>query len=385
MQHVLTRSKRLAECGAYIQQHAEEVTATWEIQSLREQPEASAEHREQLRNKLPDFLHHFGEWLQNGYGSPADRYAKLHGLQRWEIGWTLESLIRDFQILRRVLILTLHDRCNLTAEDIVVLGATLDEAVTSSVATYVEHSAQELRERNELLRRSNQELRRFAMVIAHEIRNPLSSVTLAARRVRDSIPMHAGSELDAAMAVIERGALTISEVINDLLKYAQLENDAAHDPEPVDLQEVFDVARANLQYAINESGAEITADPLPMVKGHRVALVQLFQNLMENAIKYAGHKQPRLHITVNDHDGTCTLSFTDNGVGIPERYQQAIFRFLSRAHQHLNIPGSGIGLAICRRVAQQHHGEIRVESEEGKGSTFIVTLRDEAEPDSASI
>ena len=361
-------SDRRAAIGNAILEGAEHITREWERSSREEQPDADETKRGQLRNALPSFLHAFGDNLARGGHKLGRRHAIEHGAQRWEIGWSVSELVRDFMILRRCLLRYLRTEVDLAIEEGDAIAAMLDEAVADSVRAYSEHRESELVEKNEELKRSNYELRRFAHIVAHEIRSPLTTIQLAVR-----ILLRSGKEDNSEdLQLIDDAASQMSAIVKDTLEYAKL--GALDEPkEPVDLNTVLEDALAQIAYLVKNRRADIAAEALPTVDGHRCHLVQLFANLLENAIKYS-KQTPRVSIGAHENDGALTLSFHDEGVGIPPEHHDSIFRFLTRAHQNPNVPGSGIGLAICRRVAEQHEGAIWVESEVGNGSTFFVRL-----------
>src|SRR5262249_39783761 len=140
--------------------------------------------------------------------------------------------------------------------------------------------------------------------------------------------------------------------------------------------DVIEWAENNLHIAIQSSNASIVYDryALPTVRGNSLALVQLFQNLISNAIKYRSAEEPRIEISAERQDGPWRFSVRDNGIGISPAYHQRIFRLFQRLHTAHEYPGTGIGLALCKKIVQTHGGDIWVESEAGKGSTFMFTL-----------
>jgi signal transduction histidine kinase len=161
--------------------------------------------------------------------------------------------------------------------------------------------------------------------------------------------------------------------LNDLLAYSQAGASDEQSPEIVRTEEVVGKALENMRAAIEETGAEIVCEPLPEVLGHETQLVQLFQNLISNAIKYRGRERPQVRISARSSGQRFVFSVRDNGIGIPPEYQQAIFGVFKRLHGK-EIPGTGIGLAICSKVVEQHGGRIWVLSEPGQGAEFLFTL-----------
>ncbi|MFI4917775.1 MAG: ATP-binding protein [Phycisphaerales bacterium JB060] len=394
-------STRSPDLGRRILEQREAIIAEWEAQSLAEHPRASGTERQALRNALPEFLEQLGRALgqsqDEGDGQiPAD-FAMEHGVQRWKLGWDVAALARDFMILRRVLVEQLCGVADLGARDTVAIAATLDEAVIRSVSAYTEHSESRLKAQNEALARKNYELKRFAHMVAHEVRSPLSLATLAAsslqRRI-DRLPQSARAQLEDAgeqLSLITQARHEIIEVIENLVGFADSDGDTLEHEDNVQLAAVFDQAVGHLKYFIKSSGASITRGDLPAVRGNAVALRSVFQNLIENALKYAGDGPPRVRVTAEkegapkggagagDQNGQpaqpmWAIHFRDEGMGISEEDQQRIFGFLSRVNVKESIPGTGVGLALCKRVAEQHGGSMGVRSAPGRGSTFTLRL-----------
>lgn len=228
------------------------------------------------------------------------------------------------------------------------------------------------------LRRSNAELEQFAYIASHDLQEPLrmvsSYVQLLERRYRGRLD----DDADAFIGFAAEGAERMRSLINDLLLYSRV----GRQGKPFSATECEDVlamALDNLQVAVRESGAAITHDELPTVRADPSQLVQLFQNLVGNAIKFHGSQTPRVHISAR-HDGDeWVFSVRDSGMGIAPEYHERIFRVFQRLHSRAEYPGTGIGLSLCRRIVERHGGRIWVESEPGAGATFLFTMPVEGE------
>jgi light-regulated signal transduction histidine kinase (bacteriophytochrome) len=171
------------------------------------------------------------------------------------------------------------------------------------------------------------------------------------------------------------GENRMQTLINDLLQYSRV-GTRGKALAPTDTNQVLDAARANLRMVLEETGAEITSDELPTVMGDPVQLSQLFQNLIGNAVKFRKEDVPaRIHVGAERRDGEWIFSVEDNGIGIEPEYLERIFVIFQRLHARTEYAGTGIGLAVCKKIVERHGGKIWVESAPGEGSTFYFTLR----------
>ncbi len=225
------------------------------------------------------------------------------------------------------------------------------------------------------LARSNSELEQFAYIASHDLQEPLrmvgSYVQLLERKYKNLFD--AKGEEYIAYAV--DGAKRMQLLINDLLSYSRV-GTQGNEFALTDCAGVAGLAIKNLQKAIQESGATITCDPLPTVMADRMQLLQLFQNLLANAIKFRAEQYPEIHITAKHTDGFWQFAVKDNGIGIEPRHFERIFLIFQRLNSRRNYPGTGMGLAICKKIVDRHGGTIWPVSEPGMGTTFFFTLPD---------
>jgi len=223
------------------------------------------------------------------------------------------------------------------------------------------------------LERSNKELEQFAYVASHDMQEPLRMVSsytqLLAQRYENQLDDKAKKYIDYAVD----GAVRMQRLINDLLTYSRV-GTRGKPLEPTDSHSVLGEVLRNLQAAIDENRAIVTNDDLPIVRVDASQLTQVFQNLIANAIKFRGESPPRIHASAQDRGREWVFSISDNGIGIDPQYKDRIFVIFQRLHTKQEYPGTGIGLALCKRVVERHGGKIWFESEPGKGSTFYFAI-----------
>jgi PAS domain S-box-containing protein len=221
---------------------------------------------------------------------------------------------------------------------------------------------------------SNAELEQFAYVASHDLQEPLRMVAsftqLLARRYRGKLD----AEADEFIGFAVDGALRMQQLINDLLTYSRVGTRELQ-LQPVDTSLVVDQVVTDLTRAIAETQALVTHDPLPIVFGDPIQIRQVFQNLIANAIKFHRPDQtPHVHVSAIQERAAWQFSVVDNGIGIEPQYHERIFALFQRLHTRADYPGTGIGLAICRKIVERHGGQIRVDSQTGRGTTIVVTL-----------
>jgi light-regulated signal transduction histidine kinase (bacteriophytochrome) len=250
----------------------------------------------------------------------------------------------------------------------------------------VQQRTAELQKLNEDLRQSNQELEQFAYVASHDLQEPLRAVTgYTQLLVQDYEDLLDESALEYTTYIVD-GAQRMQQLIQDLLIYSRV---GTHDLKlaATDCNTVLSRVVNNLQVAIAESNAIITHDPLPTVVADKTQLMQLLQNLIGNAIKFCREETRKIHLSAVRGDGETQGSggytplknewlFTirDNGIGIKSQYLERIFEIFKRLHTRREFPGTGIGLAICKKIVERHSGHIWVESQPKVGTVFYFTL-----------
>ena len=246
-----------------------------------------------------------------------------------------------------------------------------NEALHAEIAGRKKAETEIIRYADEL-KRSNYELQQFAYVASHDLQEPLRMISsylqLIERRYKSKLDQDADEFIEYAVD----GAKRLQNMINGLLEYSRVET-SGKSFELVDCEKVFGDTLANLKVAIEESNAVVTHDPLPTVMADRSQILQLFQNLIGNAIKFRSQEAPRIYVSAGRKDDDYTFSVKDNGIGIEEQYKDRIFDLFQRLHSR-GYSGTGIGLSICKRIVERHGGKIWLESTVDKGSTFYFTI-----------
>ena len=254
-------------------------------------------------------------------------------------------------------------RCS--EEEVLILNADLEHRVAERTA--------ELSERAKDLERSNSELQQFAYVASHDLQEPLRMVAsftqLLAKRYKDKLDDDARDFMNYAVD----GATRMQALISDLLNYSRIGTQGKA-LALTDSDALFKWVLDSLQFRIEESGAVIVRDPLPMVMADPQQLGQLFQNLLTNAIKFRGEVPPNVRISTERDGKNWKISVRDNGIGISQEHAERIFVIFQRLHTKTEYPGTGIGLAICKKVVERHGGRIWIEPSPGGGTTFCFTI-----------
>lgn len=222
------------------------------------------------------------------------------------------------------------------------------------------------------LARSNEELAQFAYAVSHDLQAPLRAVSGFTRLLAEQYRSRLDENADMYLDKIDKAAERMHQMISDILAYSKVGSSAivaSH----CDLGACLAHATENLLVAIKDSGAIITHEPLPVVKADKTQMTLLFQNLLGNAIKFC-KESPRIHVSASNNGADWLCSVRDNGIGIDPKQAQRLFAIFQRLHTRDEYEGTGIGLAICKKIVERHGGHIWIESEFGKGTTFFFTI-----------
>jgi PAS domain S-box-containing protein len=231
----------------------------------------------------------------------------------------------------------------------------------------------ELKQVADELKRSNAELQQFAYVASHDLQEPLRMISSFTQLLQKRYKGKLDPDADDFIEFVVGGALQMKMLIDNLLSYSRVSSHR-RDFEMTDCNLIVDNALKNLKAVIQESGATITRDHLPTVLVDRLQIYQVFQNLISNAIKFRTESSPVIHISAEQKGQDWIFSVSDNGIGISSEFFKRIFLIFQRLHSRNEYPGTGIGLAICKKIVERHGGRIWVESECGKGSVFYFSI-----------
>lgn len=301
----------------------------------------------------------------NGTPLPPEKLPMVRAIKYGEMN-SLEFIIRRGD----------HDDCVVLAKAAPIANA--QGKITAGIVVFLDiterrETTQKLYEAMENLRISNRDLEQFAYIASHDLQEPLRMVAnymqLIERRYKDKLDQDAKDFIGYAVD----GAVRMQQLIDSLLDYSRLQT-RKNPFAMVSLEQVLQRVLHDLEGRIIEAGAQVTADPLPQVYGDALQIGLVLQNLITNAVKFRGEASPKVHIAAVEYPKHWKLTVSDNGIGIAPEHQERIFKIFQRLHSRAEYPGTGIGLAVCRRIIERHGGETGVESELTKGSTFWVTL-----------
>jgi signal transduction histidine kinase len=231
----------------------------------------------------------------------------------------------------------------------------------------------ENRRTQEELARSNRDLEQFAYVASHDLQEPLRMVAMYTQLLAQRYQGKLDASADKYIHYAVDGALRMQALVQDLLAFSRVGR-MGTDLQEIETLGVVEIALKNLQSAIQESAAKISRGDLPVIFADRTQMIQLFQNLIGNALKFRGSDSPQIQITAEREEGKWCFSVQDNGIGIAAKHLDEVFGIFRRLHTRAEYPGNGIGLAICKKIVEQHGGTIWVDSQPKKGSDFRFTI-----------
>ena len=232
----------------------------------------------------------------------------------------------------------------------------------------------QLERANGELRSANRDLETFAYSASHDLQEPLRNIAISAQLLQRQAP-NLSAHQETLVGSIVKDAKRMETLVKDLLSYTQASKTSESLPEAVDTEEVFKTVLQSLRVKVEESDANLTSVDLPVVTAHKIHLEQLFQNLIGNALKYRRQERPHVHVSARQRDGWWIFSVADNGIGIDAHYSDQIFALFQRLHDRQRYDGTGVGLALCRRIIEHYGGRVWLESSTPNvGSTFCFSL-----------
>ena len=265
-----------------------------------------------------------------------------------------------------------------TEEGVVITSAIRDISERKKTEEQIRqlnaHLEERVLERTDALMRSNEELQQFAYVASHDLQEPLRTVSIYAQLLAKRYHGRLQGDADQFINFIVEAADRMEKLIHDLLDFSRVEGRGADFFVRMSCDDALDDAIRNLESLIEESGAIITSDGLPSITGDPVQMTRLFQNLLVNSIKYRSAEVPRIHVAAEGSGSDWLFSVRDNGIGIEPQYAEKVFGIFKCLEPRDKRSGSGMGLAICRKIVNRHEGRIWVESALGKGATFFFAL-----------
>ena len=382
------RAESHCEIGALLQRSAQAIVDRWCALARDEQAKAQRVHYEVLRDDLPNFLSTMGRALkENGSGRPGSNAAAVardHGTQRWENGWSVTELVRDYQLLRLVILEFLEENLGrpLYYREGMAVGVFIDDAIASSIARYVAHRDAHARAMEEERTRALEDLSRrkdeFLAILGHELRNPLAPIRTSIdviRRLVDGSNPGVATSLD----VLDRQSRQLGRLVDDLLDLARISRGE------------FELRRSTFDMRTAGDQAVQMVEPLVKGHGHRVAVAtparalmldadphrvtQIVANLLNNAAKYT-NPGGSIRVALQVEADVALLRVSDDGIGIAPEMLARVFDLFAREQSESNErDGLGIGLALVQRLVQQHGGTITASSDgPGKGAEFVVRL-----------
>ena len=231
-----------------------------------------------------------------------------------------------------------------------------------------------LSERNLQLQEATEELERFSYIASHDLKSPLRTITSFIGLIERDIKKENYDNIQDKLHFVKSGAEQMNFLVQDILELSKLKNSENSKRVLIDLNLVLEKAKTNLTEDIKEQNVTIFADKLPEFYCNEVEFLLLFQNFIQNGIKYNKSKNPIISISAFETESILSLSFRDNGIGIAEQYHEQIFQFFKRLHNSDEYQGTGLGLGLCKKIITSHGGNVEIDSEEGAGSTFTLTF-----------
>ena len=229
-----------------------------------------------------------------------------------------------------------------------------------------------LKNKNIELEKTTKELERFTYIASHDLKSPLRTINSFIGLIERDIKKENFANIQENLDFVKTGAEQMHYLVEDILELSVLKKYEKAKRSSIDLNLVLEKVKHNLKQEIEEQNAIIQAEPLPEFSGNEIELLILFQNFIQNGIKYNESKQPNIKITSQKKDQSLSFSFQDNGIGIDQKYHEQIFQFFKRLHNSTKYQGTGMGLGLCKKIIDNYQGQVKVDSQPGEGTTFTI-------------
>jgi signal transduction histidine kinase/CheY-like chemotaxis protein len=382
------RAEPHVEIGTLIQRDSNILVERWCRRALAEQPNAKRVHYEVLRDQLPTFLKAMGRSLVQSGNADARQHCESafeHGDQRWDNGWSLGELVRDYQILQLVILEYLEETLQrpLRYREVMAVGVFLDDATAASIAKYVANREEQVRQaeqkRAEALQEANRRKDEFLAMLAHELRNPLAPIQNSTKVLQMLLPT-TNPALGQALDVVERQTRQLVRLVDDLLDLARIAQGRFElRKKPINLVPLLEQAIQQSEPVLKARDHQLTVklptDPLHM-EADPARLVQIIVNLLHNAAKYTD-RGGQISLTAQPEGDEAVIRVRDNGIGIPPEMLSRIFDLFTQTEgsRGRSQGGLGIGLTLVQRLVEQQGGTVTCHSPGvGQGSEFIIRL-----------
>lgn len=333
-----------------------------------------------LLDHIPLFLDNLVNHL-NGTQDEAKRIEANceHGQQRARLEeYGLAEVFKEYELLRLTISEVMHEKGTIPSEDLNKIHQYIDQAVTKAGCEFVLARQMKIDDLTSHLQQSNQDLKRFAAIVAHDVRSPLSTIFSFAGLLNEDLGENKPPHIQTSLDIISANAQRLMMLIEKLLHYSTI-NPNKIDFFPVQLNQTISETLTNLTSIIEETNTIVSSEILPTIKGDSSLLIQLFQNLIANSIKFRKpNSTARIRIILSEESDTHWIfCVTDNGIGFNNELNEEIFEPLKKLHDQDEYSGSGLGLATCRRIVELHGGKIWATSEIGVGSKFYFSVAKE--------
>ena len=384
-----TARELLARVSANLSMNRLRIEAANRERALRAEAESVREHVTTILESISDaFLALDGEWRFTYVNAEAERTTGMTGPELigrifWDVfpetqGTNLETQYRRAMTSRVVTQFEYYySPWQRWFENRVYPAKDNGVCVFYQDITMRKETEEAVRRANAALRVANADLEQFAYSASHDLREPLRTVRIYCQLLKQTYAGKFDSEADAMLGYCVDGAGRMNALIDDLLAYIQASSDSGTTLEAVSLESALAEVLLNLAAAIAETGAAISHDPMPAVRVASVHAQQLFQNMIGNALKYRSTAPPVIHVGARKEGTAWIFSVQDNGIGIAPEHHQRVFELGKRLHTTSEYQGTGIGLAICKKLVERYGGRLWVESELGKGSTFFFSITEQ--------